>query len=172
MITVINALQGAESLLLTMVRLWSVAGEIVTAGALLLALDRLAAAIRWTYRAGCFCGRLLWPAIHWIAGVLQLIDWREVAAVVIGCLKVLVAFAITAAQAAQPALVKASECLGRAYACLLVEPAAASLVAPAVNPLMALAEELEQLTCSQLRQITGTRSKLAKRQLVALALAC
>jgi hypothetical protein len=153
---------------------------LIEAASLLWLLNQLASAIRWTYQAGHVAGTVYWRWLHplvvatWagISWTWSQIDWRLVGAVVLDALKVLIAFTITAARASQPALVKASACLGRAYSCLLVEPAAASLVAPAVNPLMALAEELEAMTCSQLRQITGTRSKLAKRQLVAIAVAC
>lgn len=40
-------------------------------------------------------------------------------------------------------------------------------VAPLVHPLMAVAADLEQLTCRELRAITGIRRKASKAQLVA-----
>lgn len=46
------------------------------------------------------------------------------------------------------------------------------VAAPIAHPLAELAAELEQLTVQQLRTITGIRRKLAKRELVAWALAC
>jgi hypothetical protein len=51
------------------------------------------------------------------------------------------------------------------------EPAAAPPAAPAQHPLMALAADLEQLTCKQLRSLTGCRRKLPKAQLIHLAIA-
>ena len=208
MTTAIHALQGAESLLLALARLWATVGSSVEAASLLWLLNQLANLIRLAYQAGRAVGTVYWCWLHplviaaWagIRWTWSQIDWRFVGAVVLDGLKVLTAFAITAARAAQPALIKASECLGHWYSRLLVEPAAAPLVAPAINPLMAticwrwtmegfstasgswrrslqdcllaMAEELEQLTCNQLRLLTGTRSKLAKRQLVAIAVAC
>ena len=169
MTTVLHALQGAESLLLTLARLWAAAGELLTAGALLLALDRLAAAIRTTYQAGALMGRLLWPAIYWIAAVCKLIDWRFVALVVIDCLKVLIAFSVTLTRMALPALIKGSAAMGRAYAAMVVAKPAPST--PAINPLAAMAEELEALTCKQLQALIGTKRKCRKSELVAMALA-
>jgi hypothetical protein len=43
--------------------------------------------------------------------------------------------------------------------------------APAVHPLAQMAVELEQLSSRQLQAITGCRRRVAKQQLVALALA-
>lgn len=43
---------------------------------------------------------------------------------------------------------------------------------PAVNALAVIGSELEALTCRQLRELTGCRSKLPKARLVALALSC
>jgi hypothetical protein len=48
---------------------------------------------------------------------------------------------------------------------------AAPPAAPAQHPLMALAADLEQLTCKQLRSLTGCRRKLPKAQLIHLAVA-
>ena len=45
-------------------------------------------------------------------------------------------------------------------------------VAPAVNPLLALADELQQLTRRELNALTGDRRKVAKTQLIAAYLAC
>lgn len=44
--------------------------------------------------------------------------------------------------------------------------------APMAHPLAELAVELEAMSCRQLQQLTGCRRKAAKRQLIALALAC
>jgi hypothetical protein len=45
-------------------RLWAAAGELLTAGAILWALDTLARAIRGAYAMGRATGRILWPVIH------------------------------------------------------------------------------------------------------------
>ena len=147
---------------------WAAAGELITAASLLWLLNQTANAIRWTYAAGAFAGRLLWPVIHGVAAVCKLIDWAEVGATVLACLKVLVAAGVTLAQMALPALVRLSAALGKAYACLLVKPA---VVAPAIHPLAAMAEELEAMTCKQLQALIGTRRKCRKAELVAMALA-
>jgi hypothetical protein len=171
MTTLFTALHGAESVLLTVARLWAMAGELITAGALLLALDRLAAAIRTTYQAGRLVGRVLWPVIYWLAAVCRLIDWRLVAAVVIDGLKILVAATITAAQLAIPTLTKVSAAMGRWYAAVLVKPAAVAVVPvlPVVHPLAVMAEDLEGLTCNQLRALIGTRKRVRKAELIAMA---
>ena len=44
-------------------------------------------------------------------------------------------------------------------------------VAPVQHPVMALADELEQLTQRQLMALTGCRRKISKTQLIAMALA-
>jgi hypothetical protein len=139
MTTIFSALQGAESLLLAAARLWAVAGEVITAGALLLALDRLAAAIRFTYQAGAFTGRLLWPVLHALAAAARWawahIDWREVAAVFRAASVALVALLVIGAQRAIPTLCAVSERLGRAYSAALVPAAVqAAPVAPEAAP--------------------------------------
>jgi hypothetical protein len=139
MTTIFSALQGAESLLLAAARLWAVAGEVITAGALLLALDRLAAAIRFTYQAGAFTGRLLWPVLHAFAAAARWawahIDWREVAAVFRAASVALVALLVIGAQRAIPTLCAVSERLGRAYSAALVPAAVqAAPVAPEAAP--------------------------------------
>ena len=169
MIHALTALQGAEHFLLMAARLWAAAGELITAGAILWSLDTLARAIRGTYAAGRFVGRILWPVIHWTIATLRLIDWRIVAAVVIDCLKVLAVAAYVAAVMARRALINASAALGRRYAAT-VAPAAP--IAPAAyHPAAMIAGELSALTCAQLRALTGCRRKLPKAQLIALAIA-
>jgi hypothetical protein len=170
MLHTLTALQGAEHLLLTAARLWAAAGELITAGAILWSLDTLARAIRGAYAAGRFVGRLLWPAIHFTAATLRLIEWRIVAAVVFDCLKVLAVAAYVAAVMARRGLIDASAALGRRYSAA-VAPAAP--IAPAAyHPAAVIAADLGALTCAQLRALTGCRRKLPKAQLIALALAC
>jgi hypothetical protein len=170
----LTALQGAEHFLLMAARLWAAAGELITAGAILWALDTLARAIRGTYAAGRFVGRIAWPVIHWIAAVVRLIDWRTVAAVVFDCLKVLAVAAYVAAVMARRGLIAASAALGRRYAAAVV-PAApiapAVLVPPISHPAAVIAGELSALTCAQLRALTGCRRKIRKADLIALAIA-
>lgn len=169
MLHTFTALQGAEHFLLMAARLWAAAGELLTAGAILWALDTLARAIRGAYAAGRFVGRIAWPVIHWTAAVVRLIDWRIVAAVVIDCLKVLAVAAYVAAVMARRALIDASAAMGRRYSAA-VAPAAP--IAPAAyHPAAMIAGELGALTCAQLRALTGCRRKLPKAQLIALAIA-
>jgi hypothetical protein len=178
MLHAFTALQGAEHFLLMAARLWAAAGELVTAGAILWSLDALARAIRGTYAAGRFCGRLLWPLIHALVAAgrwfFANVDWRLVAAVVFDCLKVLAVATYVAAVISRRFLISASETLGRCYSAAVV-PAAliapAAMVPPACHPAAELAAELAGLTCAQLRAITGIRRKLRKSDLIALAIA-
>ena len=169
MIHTLTALQGAEHFLLMAARLWAAAGELLTAGAILLALDAFARAIRGAYAAGRFVGRIAWPVIHWTAAVVRLIDWRIVAAVVFDCLKVLAVAAYVAAVMARRGLIALSAAMGRRYSAA-VAPAAP--IAPAAyHPAAMIAGELGALTCAQLRALTGCRRKLRKADLIALAIA-
>jgi hypothetical protein len=169
MLHTFTALQGAEHFLLMAARLWAAAGELLTAGAILWALDALARAIRGTYAAGRFCGRLLWPAIHFTAAVVRLIDWRIVAAVVFDCLKVLAVAAYVAAVMARRGLIALSAAMGRRYAAIF---APAAPIAPAAyHPAAVIAADLRALTCAQLRALTGCRRKIRKADLIALAIA-
>jgi hypothetical protein len=171
MLHTLTALQGAEHLLLTAARLWAAAGELITAGAILWSLDTLARAIRGTYAAGRFVGRIAWPVIHFTVATLRLIDWRIVAAVVFDCLKVLAVAAYVAAVMARRFLIHASAAMGRCYSAA-VAPIAPAVVAPPIShPAAMIAGELSTLTCAQLRALTGCRRKLPKAQLIALAIA-
>jgi hypothetical protein len=171
MLHTLTALQGAEHFLLMAARLWAAAGELITAGAILWSLDALARAIRGTYAAGRFCGRLLWPVIHFTVATLRLIDWRIVAAVVFDCLKVLAVAAYVAAVMARRFLIHASAAMGRRYSAAVVPIAPAVVAPPISHPAAVIAGELGALTCAQLRALTGCRRKLPKAQLIALAIA-
>jgi len=169
MLHTLTALQGAEHFLITAARLWAAAGELLTAGAILWALDTLARSIRGAYAMGRATGRILWPVIHFTAALVRLIDWRIVAAVVIDCLKVLAVAAYVAALMARRGLIALSAAMGRRYAAA-VAPAAP--IAPAAyHPAAMIAGGLSALTCAQLRALTGCRRKLPKAQLIALAIA-
>lgn len=106
------------------------------------------------------------------------IDWAEVAQIVIEGLKVLIVLTLLAGRATRrfwDALPGWSERIGKAYRRLLL-PGTASTAAPtappAVHPLQALATELEQLSRSDLQRLAGSRRRLAKAQLINMALAC
>ena len=171
MLHTLTALQGAEHFLLMAARLWAAAGELITAGAILWSLDTLARAIRGTYAAGRFVGRIAWPVIHWTAATLRLIDWRIVAAVVFDCAKVLAVAAYVAAVMARRFLIHASAALGRRYSAAVVPIAPAVVVPPISHPAAVIAGELGALTCAQLRALTGCRRKIRKADLIALAIA-
>ena len=173
MIHTLTALQGAEHLLITAARLWAAAGELITAGAILWALDTLARSIRGAYAMDRATGRILWPVLHATARAgrwfFANVDWRIVAAVVIDCLKVLAVAAYVAAVMARRFLIHVSAAMGRRYAAA-VAPAAP--IAPAAyHPAAMIAGGLSALTCAQLRALTGCRRKLPKAQLIALAIA-
>jgi len=170
MIHTFTALQGAEHFLLMAARLWAAAGELIKAGAILWSLDTLARAIRGTYAAGRFVGRITWPAIHFTAAVVRLIDWRLVAAVVFDCAKVLAVAAYVAAVMARRGLIALSAAMGRRYSAAVAPIAPAVVVPPISHPAAMVAGELSALTCAQLRALTGCRRKLPKAQLIALAI--
>ena len=144
------------------------ATELLSAAVILMALDKLATAIRWTYAAGRYTGRLWFTyglpaflmtadAISWLNSQ---IDWRFVAATVWDCLKVVAAMAITA----------------YSLICDAHKRWIGSInwdlpIAPAINPLFEMAAEMELLTGKQLKAITGTRRRVAKRELVAAYMA-
>ena len=99
------------------------------------------------------------------------INWAEVAQLVLDCLILLAGLTLLAGRAtrrAWAALPVLSERLGRWYAQLLVPAVVAPVVAPPmIHPLAALAVELEQLSCRELREMLGTRRRPAKSDLIA-----
>ena len=142
--------------------------ELLSAAVILMALDKLATAIRWTYKAGHYTGRLWFtyglPAFLMAADSISWlnaqIDWRFVAATVWDCLKVITALAITA----------------YSLTCNAHKRWIGSIdwnlpAAPVINPLFEMAAELEQMTSKQLQAMTGTRRRVAKRELVAAYMA-
>ena len=189
MLSALHALQGVEALALTAARIWAAAGELLTAGAILWALDALARSIRFAYSMGRTMGRLLWPALHGLAAggrwFAANIDWPTVAAVVVDCLKALAVLCWLVAVEGRRLLIAASASLGRRYASALASAPSPVVVAPLVtdrppvvvaappiaHPLSLVAASLEALTCRELRALTGTRRKARKVELVALALA-
>ena len=114
-------------------------------------------------------GRLTGAAARGLLWAYRTIDWAEVAAIVLHGLQILIVLTLLAGRAtrrAWDALPVLSERLGCWYARLLAP--AAPTPAPCV---ISIRQELEQLSCRQIRQRYGIRRKLAKRQLIELALA-
>lgn len=141
--------------------------ELLSAAVLLMALDKLGTAIRWTYKAGRFTGRLWFtygvPAVLAAAdGISWLnaqIDWRFSASIFFDCLKVVVAALITSATLLRDA--------HRRWVGSIDWSLPAVRVAPSINPLFDVATDLELMTCRQLQTMTGTRRRVAKRELIA-----
>ncbi len=154
---------------------WAATSEILTAGAILWALNSLANLIRFTYQAGCVTGRALWPAIHTVTRALRWaiseIDWREVATIVLHGLVAAVVLVWTAAIWIRCQVLTLSERIGRTYAAFLVKQSATAKVNPMVHPLAEIAYELDALTCKELRKITGMKRNVRKAHLIAYAIA-
>lgn len=121
--------------------------------------------------AGTTCRHLLWLNAQ--------IDWAEVGQIVLHGLQVLIVMTLLAGRGTRrlwDQLPVFSERLGKAYSRLAVRTTAPTeqvTVAPqpVVSPLVVMAQELERLTVRELMAIVGTKRRLAKRQLVAMALA-
>ena len=149
--------------------------EITAVGVLLMVLDRLATAIRWTYNAGRFVGRVWFsyglPVLLWTADqtsrLLSQIDWRFVAATTWDCLKTITALVITAALIIRD---WHRDWVGSID--WTVSAPSAPPVAPSINPLFDVATELDQFSCKQIRQAFGLRQKVSKTKLIAAAIAC
>lgn len=120
-----------------------------------------------------------------LAGALSAVraDWAPSIEAAARTIAVLVALTFTAGLALGTWTHATSARLGHALARLLAPPvdevneheAPLQVLqqAPVPHPLTTIAEELELLPVSQLRQITGIRSKRCrKRELIALAVAC
>ena len=141
--------------------------ELLSAAVLLMALDWLGTAIRFTYRAGYAVGTVWFrwglPALLTTAdGISWLnsqIDWRFVAATAWDCLKVVAVLAITAWSLTCDAH---KRWVGSVDWSLPATP-----VPAAVNPLFEMAGELERLSSKQLKALTGSKRRVAKRELVA-----
>lgn len=126
-------------------------------------------------------GRITGTAARGLLWAHRTIDWAEVGAIVLQGLQILIVLTLLAGRATRrgwDALPLLSERLGRVYARMLAGPAvivtgpARPAVRPTAAPIVTTRRvDLEALTCRQLRELTGTRRKLAKRQLVELAMA-
>lgn len=116
-------------------------------------------------------GRITGTAARGLLWAYRTIDWAEAAEIVLHGLQILIVLTLLAGRAtrrAWDALPVLSERLGRWYSRLLVPTAPTPTPAPCV---ISIRQELEQLSCRQIRQRYGIRRKLAKRELVELALA-
>jgi hypothetical protein len=146
--------------------------ELLSVAVILMALDKLSTAIRWTYAAGKFTGRLWFtyglPAFLFIAdgisAVCAQIDWHEVAATVRDSLVVIAAAGITAVMYAREWHVN---WVGSIDWATKAAPAA-----PLVNPLLEIAADLEKLSCKQIRSQFGLKQKTSKAKLIGAALVC
>lgn len=122
-------------------------------------------------------GRVTGTAARGLIWAYHEIDWAEVAQIVIEGLKILIVLTLLAGRYSRRVwdqLPVISERLGRWYADLLI-PAAAPVAIPAApmqHPLAVLAAELEQLSRRELQALAGSRRKIAKTQLIAMALVC
>ena len=146
--------------------------ELLSVAVLLMALDKLATAIRWTYAAGKFTGRLWFtyglPALLFIADGISAInaqiDWAEAAATVRDSFAVIAAAVITAS-----AYIREwhTNWVGSVEWTAPKAPAT-----PAINPLLEIAFDLEELSCKQIRSQFGLKQKTSKTKLIGAALAC
>jgi len=145
--------------------------ELLSVAVLLMALDKLATAIRWTYAAGKFTGRLWFiyglPLFLLIAdgisSIWSRIDWVEVATEVREIAVVTTTSAITIATLIRDWHAK---WIGTVDWSLPTPPAP-----PAINPLLDIALSMEQFTCKEIRNQFGLKQKARKSKLIAIAMA-
>ena len=145
--------------------------ELLSVAVILMALDKLATAIRWTYKAGRFTGRLWFTyglpaflmAADGISWINAQIDWQTAAGVFVDCLKVIAAAFITAVTLTCDA--------HKRWVGSIDWSIPSAPVAPAISPLFEMAADLELLTSKQLKAMTGSRRRVAKRELVAAYMA-
>lgn len=102
------------------------------------------------------------------------IDWQFSLEIAIETLKSVICLVFVAGQISREGwewILKSSEQLGRWYAAKIVPaaPRQSPLMPPHIHPLALMADELAALTARELREIVCSRRKLAKTQLIALA---
>ena len=145
--------------------------ELLSVAVLLMALDKLATAIRWTYAAGKFTGRLWFlyglPLFLLIAdgisAICSRIDWAEIATETRQILVTLTVSAITIATIIRDWHL---DWIGTIDWSVPTPPAP-----PAIDPLFDIAISLEQLTCKQIRTQFGLKQQTRKSKLIAIAIA-
>jgi hypothetical protein len=119
-------------------------------------------------------GRITGTTAAGVLWVYRNTDWAEAWAVVLQGLKVAIVLTLLAGRATRrcwDALPGWSEQLGRWYAARIAPVALPAFQIAPVPARVEVRQQLEALTCRQLREITGVRRKMAKRQLIELALA-
>ena len=123
---------------------WAAAGELLTAGAILWALNALANAVRLTYAAGFTVGTFYRAHLH------HHLKWAAVRLVAL--LITLAGYCWRAARWVWAHREEIREQIGSAFAyryeptAMLALPPAKALP-PAVSPLLAIADELKELSC-------------------------
>lgn len=121
-------------------------------------------------------GRITGTAARHIAHAWSLIDWAEVGTIVLHGLVALVVLTWHAGRLTGRACHRVNDQLAAFWRNLLVPmptdttPEPEPMADPIADVVEAVAR-LEALTCRELRELTGCRRKLAKRQLIAMALA-
>ena len=146
------------------------------------ALNLFGNAVRWTYRLGQTVGHVgfvyVVPAVlvvaDFISWVNSYIDWAEVAATVVDCLKTIISIAIVCGQYARIGYTNLcawhAEWVGTIEYTTAVEPAR-SAVPASINPLLDVANDLQSLTANSLRSLTHSRRRCSKTELIATYLA-
>jgi len=145
--------------------------ELLSVAVLLMALDKLATAIRWTYAAGKFTGRLWFTygfplfllIADGISSICSQIDWAEIAIETRQIFVTVTALAVTTATFIRDWHV---DWIGTIDWSVPTPPAP-----PAINPLLDIATSLEQLTCKQIRSQFGLKQQTRKSKLIAIAMA-
>ena len=146
--------------------------ELLSVAVILMALDKLSTAIRWTYAAGKFTGRIWFayglPALLFIADGISAInaqiDWAEAAATVRDSFAVIAAAGITAG-------VYVREFHAAWIGSIEWTPPKAP-ARPVINPMLEISTHLEELSCKQIRSQFGLKQKTSKARLIAAAIAC
>jgi hypothetical protein len=119
-------------------------------------------------------GRITGHAVAGVLWVYRNTDWAEVWATVLQGLKVAIVLTLLAGRLARrwwDALPGWSEQLGQWYASWVAPVALPAFQVAPVPARVEVRQQLEGLNCRQLREITGIRRKVAKAQLIELALA-
>jgi hypothetical protein len=132
-----------------------------------------------TLQSACRAAVITLKALRWLHGQ---IDWAEVRQLVWHGLIALAVATYVAGEFTGRALHRANDVLARWWATRLVPPPlklaarprqpALLPAPPALHPLAVVGADLALLSNAQLRRITGARARLAKAQLVALAVTC
>ena len=171
MTTLLHLAGAAETALAWITAAWMAASDLITVALLLTLLDRLAAAVRLTYRAGHAVGSAwfrwglptLLAIADGISWLLAQIDWHEVRSTLVATARTLVALAIAAGLSLRDAHRRWVGQIEWTSAPM----APTTPVAPAVNPLYPLAIALEARTSKQLKALTGSRRRCRKSELIA-----